>query len=734
MNGETLAPNQADTIALERWIEAFRLVARSFQLPWSEQGVRLAAEWRPREGLAGSVSALARAVGLRVKIAEGETVALSAWQLPVIVALDDGSVGVVTTLGAGGEASVVFSNGHGLESPVPLDLLLRAARLVAIPRPVRAVPDARVDAYVQPYRKRWFVDIALGDLRPYAYVLMASLVANLLALAGMLFSMQVYDRVVPAGSYPTLYVLYIGVLLALVFDFILRKMRTRILDLLGKRADLQLSDLVFGHALRVQSQHRPRSTGSFVAQLRDLEQVRELMTSTTVTALVDLPFFLLFLVVYWFLGGLLVLVPLAGFFLLLVPGLLVQGRLREHSAETMREASLRNALLVEAIQGAEDVKTLQAEPRFQQKWNQYNAVSAEGQLEMRGLTSGLLTWTQTVQTLVFASVILAGAPLVMSGEMTTGALVAVSILGSRMMAPLSQVAQLFSRLQQARVSLRSLDAIMRLPVDHPEAERRVPLPAIRGAYRLKSASFRYGDENTPIALQVPELMIRPGERIAVLGRNGAGKSTLLQALSGLLLPAGGEVVLENIALQHADPVDVRRDIGLLTQNARLFYGTIRENIQLGAPNASEAEMLDMLAMVGADDFIRRLAAGLEHTVLEGGNGLSGGQRQAILLARLLIRQPSVVLLDEPTASMDEATERHFISRFGPWSQGRTVVIATHRMRVLELVDRIVVIDGGTVTLDQPKDSALKTLRGVANVATPVRPQPAPRFPAAMTEA
>jgi len=734
MNDESASPKSSDPLALERWLEALRLVARSFQLPWSEQGVRLAATCNTEEGLAACVSALARAVGLRVKIVDGETVALSGWQLPFVLQLEDGTVGVVTALSASGEASVAFSGDHGLETPVPFDGLLRTVRLIAIPRPVRSVPDARVDAYIRPYRKRWFLDIALGDLRPYAYVLVASLVANLLALAGILFSMQVYDRVVPAESYPTLYVLFVGVLLALLFDFILRKMRTRILDLLGKKADLQLSDVVFGHALRVQSQHRPRSTGSFVAQLRDLEQVRELMTSTTVTALVDVPFFLLFLVVYWFLGGVLVLVPLAGFFLLLVPGLLVQAKLQEYSAETMREASLRNALLVEAIQGSEDVKTLQAEQRFQQKWNQYNAVSAERQLKLRALTSGLLTWTQTVQTLVFACVILAGAPMVMSGDMTTGALVAVSILGSRMMAPLSQVAQLFSRLQQARVSLGSLHAIMRLPVDHPETERRVSLPVINGSYQLRSAVFRYGDERTPVALRVQELTIRPGERIAVLGKNGAGKSTLLQALSGLLLPAGGEVILENIALQHADPTDVRRDVGLLTQNARLFYGTIRENIVLGAPNATETDILNVLAMVGADEFIRRLAAGLEHTVFEGGQGLSGGQRQAILLARLLIRQPSVVLLDEPTASMDEATERHFISRFTPWSQGRTVVIATHRMRVLELVDRVVVIDGGTVTLDQPKDSALQTLRGVANVTTPVRRPLDTKAPAMMTEA
>lgn len=707
--------------ALEQWLEALRFVARRFQLPWSEQAARLTVQWDAQD-LLGSVGSLAKSIGLRIKISPADRASLSSWQLPVVVQMHDGAVGVVTTLSPAGKAGVLFSGNRGLETPVLLETLLRSAELIVVPRPVRAVPDARVDAYIRPYEKRWFRDVAFSDLRPYGYVFAASLVANMLALAGILFSMQVYDRVVPAQSYPTLYVLFSGVLLALLFEFVLRKMRTRILDLLGKKADIRLSDVVFGHASRVQNLYRPRSTGSFIAQLRDLEQVRELLTSTTVAALVDVPFFLLFLGVYWFLGGALVLVPMAGLILLLAPSLLAQRRLREYTAESGREASLRNALLVESIQGSEDVKTLQAEAWFQQKWNHYTAVSGDAQLKLRALTSGLLTWTQSVQSLVFASVILAGAPMVMSGEMTTGALVAVSILGSRMMAPLALVMQLLTRLQQAKVGLQSLDGIMRLPVDHPEAEFRVHLPVIHGAYRFRGASFRY-DEKSPLALQVPELAIRPGERIAILGKNGAGKSTLLQALSGLLPPAGGQVVLDNIALQQLDPADVRRDVGLMTQNARLFYGTIRENLMLGAPDASEEDIQTVLTMVGADDFIRKLPAGLEQIVLEGGQGLSGGQRQSILLARLLIRQPAVILLDEPTASMDEATERHFLGQFANWSRGRTVVIATHRMRVLDLVERILVIENGVIALDQPKDSALQILRGVANVATPARKVP-----------
>jgi len=280
---------------------------------------------------------------------------------------------------------------------------------------------------------------------------------------------------------------------------------------------------------------------------------------------------------------------------------------------------------------------------------------------------------------------------------------------------MGQLTQVMSRLQQAKVAANGLNQIMEMPIDHPEQEDRIHRPQVLGKYDLKGAVFRYGDEGSPPALAIRELHIVPGEKIAVLGKNGAGKSTLLQGLSGLLEPSSGEVLLDDLTLQHIDPADVRRDVGLLTQNARLFHGTLRDNIMMGAPHASQAEVLEALSMVGAGDFIRKLPSGLDHLVLEGGRGLSGGQTQAILLARLLIRRPNVVLLDEPTASMDEAAERHFIEQFKAWSQGRTVVVATHRMRVLELVNRILVIENGRLALDDAKEQALQALRGLGNV-------------------
>lgn len=698
------------------WIEAFQLVARQYALPVSRETARLSDRWRHGKSEQERIRTLARHAGLQIQFADPASTSLTSWRLPIVARLHSGDIAVITAISAAGEASMAVAGEAGLEQRMDLAELVGASAMFIVPRPAGAVPDARVDTYIRPYEEHWLRRILLKDRRSYGSVIVASLVTNTLALAGVLFSMQVYDRVVPAASFPTLYVLFIGVLIAIGFSFILTKLRTNIIDVLGRRADLRISDRVFGHALRVRNSDRPASTGTFIAQLRDLEQVRELLTSTTVAAIADIPFFLLFLAVFWFLAGPLALVPLGAMLLLIVPGWLAQRKLRAYATEAMRESSLRNAMLVEAVQRIEDIKTLQAEDPLQQRWNHFNGVAGEAQLKLRGLTNGLTAWAQNVQNAVYATIVFCGAPMVIAGDMTTGALVGASILGSRMMAPIGQVTQVLNRLQQAKVGIQGLDQIMALPVDNPEHGQRLQVPAIRGDFSLRSAVFTYGDANAPPALVVPELDIAAGEKIALLGRNGAGKSTLLQGLSGLLQPISGEVLVDDLALHQIDPADVRRDIGLLSQNSRLFHGTLRDNLTMGAPNASDRQIAAVLEMVGADEFVRRTQAGLDYTIQEGGVGLSGGQTQALLLARLLLREPSVILLDEPTASMDEATERHFIERFGEWSASRTVVIATHRMRVLELVERIVVVHNGAIKLDQPKHTALLTMQGKGKAA------------------
>lgn len=701
--------NRSSALDYDVWLDAILLVARHYRLECSAQTVRLAVQWTEGSVVEDVVRQMARQAGLNCMITDFSATTLMQRQMPLVVQLDDGQVGVLQTVGDDDDLGITYSGDAGLQSRITRQDLLEHASKILILRPLRAVRDARVDDYIKSYQKDWFKNIVLRDVRPYGYVMLASLVTSVLGLAGVLFSMQVYDRVIPAESLPTLYVLFGGVLLALLFDFIMRMTRVRITDMLGKRADMRVSDLVFGHALRLRNSARPKSTGSFISQLKELEQVRELITSSTATALADLPFFLLFLVIFWFIAGPLVAVPMVAVLFMVIPGLLSQKKLARMANESMRESSLRSAMLVETVQGLDDIKALQAEQRFQQQWNHYNASCADANLHLRLLTNRLINWSNTVQGSVFALVIVFGAPMVMASDMTTGSLVAASILSSRMMAPMSQLTQVLTRWQQAKVALKSLNNIMELPVDHAEGSKRVHLPVVRGDYVLSQAAFQYADDAPTPALLVADLKIKPGERIAILGRNGAGKSTLLQALAGMLDLKAGAISLDGVALAHIDPADVRRDLGLLTQNSRLFHGTLRDNLIMGAPHATDAEILHALSVTGAAEFAGKFADGMDHLILEGGLGLSGGQRQSLLLSRLIIRQPHIVLLDEPTASLDEATERNLIQNLDTWAAHRTLIIATHRMSVLSLVNRIIVVDNGRIVVDDTKENAIARL-------------------------
>ncbi|MEG2560662.1 MAG: type I secretion system permease/ATPase, partial [Acinetobacter sp.] len=562
------------------------------------------------------------------------------------------------------------------------------------------------DEYIKPYEASWFWGIVLQDWKRYIDIMFASLMANILALATVVFSMNVYDRVIPAQSIPTLWVLAGGVLIAAIFEFSIRVARVFLSDIIGKRADLKISDRVFGHALRIKNKERSKSTGTFISQIRELEGVRELVTSTTISAIADLPFFLMFLVIFWLIGGNLFWVMLVVVPLMILPGLLIQKPLAKLAKEGMREGAIRNAMLVEVVQGIEDIKLLRAESRFQNQWNRMNEISADISMRQRKLVGVLNAWTQKIQGLTFAVVVLVGCFAVMEGEMTTGALVACSMLSSRMLGPIAQITGVLGRFQQAKVAKTGLDELMKRAVDQPERAHLIHRPVINGSYELTDVGFKYSDEDAKPNLHIAKLVIKPGEKIAILGRNGAGKSTLLQLLSGMQEPTQGKIKLDGLELRLIDPADVRRDMGFLNQNAHLFFGTVRENLTLGAPLASDQEILNVLKITGALDFIQAKKEGLDFQILEGGTGFSGGQRQALLMARLLICQPNILLLDEPTSFLDEVTEKQLIDHLKQWLRPKTMIIATHRRAVLELVDRIIVVNDGKIVMDGPRDQIL----------------------------
>ncbi len=688
------------------WLEAMLNIAGHYRMGVSEESVRVSLSWERGSDPDAVLHRMAAQMGLMLRFETYSDKALDPWRLPLAVELRSGQVAIIEKADGKGRFSALLSGEQGLPITLSLENLRERAVRVAVLRPESSVPDARVDDYIKPYQANWFWRIALRDWKRYGDVALAAMAANVLALAGVIFAMQVYDRVIPAQSESTLWVLFLGVMLAIGFEFLLRMSRSRIADLIGKRADLKITDMVFGHALRVRNDARPKSTGTFISQIRELEQIRELITSTTISAVTDLPFVLLFLAILYLTGGPLLYIALGALPLLILPGLLAQRPLAKLSNEGMRESAIRNAVLVEAVQGIEDIKLLRAEPRFQNQWNQLHAVSADISIRQRHITNFLLTWTQELQGLVYAAVLLGGCYLVMNGDMTTGALVGSSILASRMMAPLAQISSVFARWQQAKVARQGLDELMKRPVDQPEHSRLLHRPLLQGQFDLDKIQYRYGEKDKTPALEISSLKIRPGERIAVLGRNGAGKSTLLQVLAGLQVPQSGSIKLSGLEMSLIDPADVRRDVGLLTQNSRLFFGSIRDNLTMGRPMATDNEILQALELSGALGLVQSQEGGLDYLIMEGGVGLSGGQKQALLLARTLIREPATVLLDEPTASLDEMSEMQILEQLTPWFEGRTLIVATHRLAVLQWVERILVIDGGRLVMDGPKEQVL----------------------------
>jgi len=533
-----------------------------------------------------------------------------------------------------------------------------------------------------------------------------------MVLAGTFFTMNVYDRVVPTQAYPTLWSLAIGTGLAMLFEFATRQMRSHLVDVAGKKIDLVLGALLFRQALAIRLEARPASSGSFANRLREFESLREFTTSATVSALTDLPFALLFLAVIFSIGGKLAWVPGLAVPVVVLVGLLIQWPLSRYMRDNLREASLKHGLLIESLEGIETLKAVNGQAKMQKSWEDYSAVAATSSMKSRMLSSLAISFVGFIQQIETVILVVWGVYLIHEGAMSQGALIGVVMLARQVVSPLGQVVGLAVRFQQAKASLESLTKLMEQPTDHDLAQKYLHRPRFDGSLRTEGLQFTYPQQKLP-ALEGLNLSIKAGERVAILGRIGSGKSTLLRLLSSLYLPTNGSVYADGIDLRQIDPADVHHNVGLVTQDCRLFYGTLRDNLKIAAPHASTERILSVCRTTGLDAVVARHPQGLDMMLGEGGAGLSGGQRQLVALARCLLANPPVLLMDEPTSAMDAQTESAFVAQLKQSLGSRTLVIATHRLSLLELVDRVIVLEQGKVMADGPKKQLLQALNAGA---------------------
>lgn len=569
--------------------------------------------------------------------------------------------------------------------------------------------DARTPEVGQIRGRHWFWGTLAENAALYRDVLLAALMINLFAIALPLFTMNVYDRVVPNNATDTLWMLALGVIIVLVADVVLRTMRGYFLDLAGSRVDVRLSAYIMERVLGLRLESRPLSAGSFAANLRSFETVRDFITSATVTAFVDVPFALIFLVVIAWIGWPMVLPVIVGALVVAAYALAVRHKMHELSESTYRAGALRNATLVESLVGLESIKALGAEGTMQRKWESSAAFLSRVGAQLRLLSATTVNTAVWVQQTVSVLVIVVGVYLIGQGELSLGGLIACSMLSSRALGPIGQVTGLLVQYHNASTALQSLDGILKQPVERPDDSNFVTRQHFTGALEFKDVSFTYPNQEMS-ALRNVSLRIAAGEHVAILGRVGSGKSTLQKLILGLYQPSEGAVLVDGIDLRQLDPAELRRHVGYVPQDPIMFYGTLRENLTISARHADDTQILRAAQVGGIADFVNAHPKGFDMLVGERGESLSGGQRQGVAIARAAIADPPILLLDEPTGSMDHSSEEEIKRQLSRFAVGKTMIVVTHRTSLLELVDRIIVVDGGKVVADGPKHQVVEALR------------------------
>lgn len=654
------------------------------------------------------VRAAARA-NLSARVVKRPLDKISALVLPAVLLLKDGQACILEKIRDDGGLRVIQpESGEGATTLSFDDVLAQYDGHAIFVKPAYRFDDRSASSVI-PRPHHWFWDTLKDSWVIYSEVLLASFLINFFALATPLFIMNVYDRVVPNNAVETLWVLSIGIAIVFGFDWLIRTLRGYFIDIASKRTDIVLSAMLFERVMGIRMSARPPSVGAFANNLQEFESLRDFFTSTTLTALVDLPFTILFILIIWMIGGPLAWIPVAIIPLAVLAGFVIQIPLGKTVAQLFRHSTQKHATLIECLTGLETIKSVGAEGTRQRLWEQAVGNIAKLSLRVRLLSAGASNTTAFLQQLATVIVVIGGVYLIAAGELTIGALIACTLLTGRALAPLSQVAATLTRYHQARASLQTITRLMDLPLERPAGKSFLHRPLFSGDIEFRGVVFAYPDQQVA-ALKGVSFRIRKHEHVAIIGRIGSGKSTIARLVLGLYEPDSGSVLLDGTDVRQLDPADIRHNIGYVPQDIMLLYGSVRDNIVLGAPHADDVAMLRAADVAGVAAFVGADPAGFDRQVGERGEGLSGGQRQSVAVARALLADPPILLMDEPSNAMDNRSEELLKQRLAAQLAHKTLLLVTHRASLLSLVSRIIVMDGGSVVADGPKDDVMEALK------------------------
>ncbi|PCH60890.1 MAG: type I secretion system permease/ATPase [Gammaproteobacteria bacterium] len=659
----------------------------------------------------GLFSRVAKRAGFSAKLIKRDLADLSDLLLPCILVLQNRNACVLESIDyEKGQARVILPEVGDGEEWIDLERLQQEhtgfAFLLKREFQQRSLPLRLINAR----KSHWFWGTLAHSKEIFVSVLLASVLANLFIVATPLFTMNVYDRVVPNDALDTLWVLAIGISIIYIFDALMRFIRSYLLEVAGKKSDIIMSSILFEQVLNLRMDQWPKSVGAFANNLRDFESIRSFFTASTIATLVDLPFAFIFLLIIWYIAGPMVIIPLVIIATLLIYSAILVKPLRDSIESTFEASANKNAHLIESLHSIQTIKTLGASHHSQWVWEE-----ATGQIAAKSMRARLLSGSITVVTNLLVQIntvglIIFGVYQIGDAQLSLGGLIATVMLSSRAVSPMGQIAGLITNFQQTRTAYNALDGLMNSAVERPENKKFVRRPAFEGGVEFQHVNFYY-PEAQRASLSDISLKIKPKEHIGVIGRVGSGKTSITKLMVGLYAPTEGSISIDGIDINQIDPADLRHHIGYLSQDVELMRGTIRDNLAFKDLHINDDRLLEVAAISGVDQFVNKLPMGFDTPVGEQGTWLSGGQRQSIALGRALLLDEPILILDEPTNSMDNTTETAIRKRLFDYTRDKTLILVTHKAPMLALVERLVVIEDGRIVMDGPKEKVLEALKG-----------------------